>query len=87
VVVKGGAIDVVYGVEDGVMVRVLAGGLGCGCRLLGGDLVVVVAVYARMASELVGATEALLAEGEGAHKRLFACVGPDMARLRVLPVR
>ena len=45
-VLEGGAIDVVYGVEDCVMVRVLAGGLACRCGLLGGGLVVVVAVYA-----------------------------------------
>lgn len=40
-----------------------------------------------MASKLVRATETLLAERECADERLFAGVGPDMARLQIFSVR
>ena len=43
--------------------------------------VVVVVVYARVAGELVGAREALLAAGEGALEWFLAGVRADVARL------
>jgi len=75
--------NIVEGWEGGC--SVLIGELGDGFQtlnlLLDGCGVVVIAMDAGMASELVGAAEAFLAEGKIADKGLFAGVGSDVAGL------